>query len=333
MSDDVVLLTNPHRATSSPMPRERRGGRWLMRQLWFHSFLLGERLGVHVLPKHYYTPIQDFHWLLNNKSLWMKRSPLIGVTWDLEGQLDWLETTCAPYYHEVAGLGFYQNQCEQEWGPGFGAIESQVLHCFLRSHEPERIVEIGSGLSTMCMLHAVGLNRSSGRRAAHITCIEPYPRKKLENVAAITLIRQFCQGVPAEVFAQLKAGDLLFIDSSHAVKAGSDVVRIFLEIIPSLPAGVFVHIHDISLPYLYSRRTLSPQYFSVSQETALLLALLTNNPHLSVLAALSALHYDRRKDLARICPDYQPKTEVDEGLTSDDSPGEHFPSSIWLRSS
>jgi hypothetical protein len=65
----------------------------------------------------------------------------------------------------------------------------------------------------------------------------------------------------------MEAGDLLFIDSSHAVKTGSEVLRIYLEIIPGLPAGVYVHVHDINLPYLYSRDALSAYY--ASQETAL----------------------------------------------------------------
>jgi hypothetical protein len=87
----------------------------------------------------------------------------------------------------------------------------------------------------------------------------------------------------------LSAGDLLFIDSTHAVKVGSDVVRIYLEIIPHLPAGIFLHIHDVYLPYAYPRDVFSMPYWW--QETGLLIALLTNNPRLSVLTCLSALHY------------------------------------------
>jgi hypothetical protein len=119
----------------------------------------------------------------------------------------------------------------------------------------------------------------------------------------------------------------LFIDSSHAVKTGSEVLRIYLDIIPALPAGVHIHIHDINLPYEYSRDALSSYY--ASQETALLLALLTDNPRLSVQACLSALHYDRAEQMHALLPDYLPQANQD-GLPAPDAGPAHFPSSIWL---
>jgi hypothetical protein len=309
--------------------RARRRSRAPLRQIWFKIFLLSERIGVHVLPKNFYTPIQDFHWLENNKEAWIKRARLDGIAWDLDGQLEWLTEICRPYYHEVAGLEFYEESSTREWGPGFGAIESEVLHCFLRSKAPARIVEVGSGQSTVCMLNASKLNVKDDRAETQITCIDPYPRKSLQGVDNITVMKQTCQAAPRTIFSQLQAGDLLFIDSSHAVKVGSDVIRIYLDIIPSLPSGVFIHIHDINLPYLYSRSTLSAYFHANSQETALLAALLTNNKKLSLLASLSALHYDRPKRMKSLLSDYSPQGNL-EGLCPS-YPGQgHFPSSAWL---
>ncbi len=293
-------------------------------------FLWGDRLGIHVLPKHFYTPVPDHAWLSANPEAWIKRAGLRGVKWDLDDQLTWLGSVCTPYYKEVAGLGFYQKTASSGWGPGFGRMESQVLHCFIRSQCPARIVEIGGGFSTACMLHAVELNREEGKTPAIITSIEPYPSDALRRLSGIELVREVCQLVPCSVFEQLEAGDLLFIDSTHAVKVGSDVIRIYLDLIPRLRAGVFIHIHDIYLPYLYPRDALRT-YFGC-QETVLVLALLTHNSKLSVRACLSALHYDRPDQLAQVLPDYRPQSGF-EGLRMSDSPPGHFPSSLWLSTS
>lgn len=294
----------------------------------FKLFSFFDRFGLHVLPKHYYTPVPDYRWLEKNKQAWMKPAPLTGMHWNLRQQLDWVAEICKPYYHEVAGLELYERIEASTVGAGFGPIESQVLHCFVRAACPPRIIEIGSGVSTDCMLHAASANSDEGRPGSQIICVEPFPKKAFRHIGNLTHIEQLCQTVPDSVFAQLQSGDLLFIDSSHALKVGSDVVRIYLDIIPKLPPGVFIHIHDIYLPYLYSRHVLR-NYFGW-QETSLLLALLTSNERLSLLSCLSALHYDRPEELAGLLSDYRPQANV-EGLAASDSDGGHFPCSLWLR--
>jgi hypothetical protein len=106
---------------------------------------------------------------------------------------------------------------------------------------------------------------------------------------------------------------------------GSELQRIYLEIIPRLRPGVVVHIHDIFLPYLYSPDALST-YFGW-QETTLLAALLTANPRLQIAASLSILHHTRPRELAAILPDYVPRA-TDRGLYAKGKG--HFPSSIWI---
>ena len=81
-------------------------------------------------------------------------SSLPGVDWNLDLQFEWLRETCHEYYAEVKGLEFFRGCPGREWGLGYGPIESQILHCFIRKWKPRRIIEIGSGVSTMCMLHA-----------------------------------------------------------------------------------------------------------------------------------------------------------------------------------
>ncbi len=300
------------------------------KRLLFRSFLMLDRAGLHVIPKHYYTPVPDMKWLETNRPLWMGRSSLTGIAWDLDAQLNWLKDACAPFYCEVAGLEAYKSFMRDGWGPGYGEIESQILHCVVRRHAPPQIIEIGSGTSTMCMLTAARLNERDGKHASRITCVEPFPSDKLRSLKHVELIKKFCQEIALPLFNGLEEGDLLFIDSSHAVKVGSDVQRIYLEIIPHLRPGVFVQIHDIYLPYAYPRDVFAMPFWW--QETALLTALLVNNAKISVLTCLSALHYDRTDQLQEILPDYWPAANV-EGLEASPTTSGHFPASIWLRTS
>lgn len=299
------------------------------RKLLYECFSLSDRLGFHILRKHYYSPIPDHMWLRSHKELWTGAVDIQGVAWDLDRQMEWLSQICKPYYAEVRGLGFYEKATSTGWGPGYGPIESQVLHCAVRSLAPPRILEIGSGVSTACMLEAARKNEQENKSATQITCVEPYPKAAFKSLAGVQHIQEICQAVPKSVFTQLRAGDLLFIDSSHAVRTGSDVLRIYLEIIPILPPGVVIQIHDINLPYVYPRSALASS--SGWQETAFLAALMTHNDRLSVLASLSALHYQRTEELKALFSDYRPQPD-DSGLhTKFPAAGTHFPSSLWLR--
>lgn len=304
-----------------------QGLRNMAKRIALHSFLQMERAGIHVLPKHFYSPVSDRQWLQENRDLWTRRAKLAGIDWNLDRQMEWLTEVCSPYYDEVRGLGFYESSIRNGLGLGFGAIESQVLHCVIRSMAPRNIIEIGSGVSTACAVRAIEKNEAEGKCASQLTCIEPFPMPAFKRLKGIRHITDRCQSVPTAVFSELGTGDMLFIDSSHSVKTGSDVVRIYLEIIPSLPPGVTIHIHDIYLPYLYSRDTLTHCWGW--QETVLLTSLLTNNNRLSVLTCLSALHYDRTQQLQSLLGDYVPQSN-DEGLQLSAETGGHFPASLWL---
>lgn len=302
-------------------------GTWatLIRKASFSLFESLDHIGIHVLPKTFYTPIADYSWLKKNMRLWARPIDLTGIRWDLDEQLSWLESICDSYYSEVQGLDNYNSIAKIKAGYGYGPIESQVLHCFIRSKKPRRIIEIGAGVSTYCSSYALELNAkesSSGK----LICIEPFPKPRLKALPNITLIPQMLQEVDLRQFDQLSDGDLLFIDSTHAVKTGSDVLVLLLEVIPRLSANVFIHIHDIFLPYLYQRNALDHYYGW--QETALLLALLKGNNRLKLLCCLSGLHYERRDHLMRVLPDYKPQEEDAPGLSLQTTG--FFPSSTWI---
>ncbi len=160
---------------------------------------------------------------------------------------------------------------------------------------------------------------------AQITSIEPYPRPALFTLP-VRIIQKPVEEVDPAIFDQLEAGDFLFIDSSHAVRPCGDVLYLYLNVLPRLQPGVVVHIHDIYLPYLYQRDLL----FSLFQwtETAMLLALLTDNPRMKVLACLSYLHYEAPEALHEVFPEYEYQSGK-AGLSDPGTPG-HFPSSIYL---
>lgn len=129
---------------------------------------------------------------------------------------------------------------EQDWFPRLDAI---VAYTLLRRRAPSRIVEIGSGHSTRVLARACG----DGGLATKLTAIDPAPRADLAGLA-IDIIRAPIQQAPDAVTATLRAGDFLCIDSSHVLMPGSDVDLLFNHVMPSLPAGVVVHVHDVFLP-------------------------------------------------------------------------------------
>jgi predicted O-methyltransferase YrrM len=136
------------------------------------------------------------------------------------------------------------------YGPG----DAAVFRAMLAQFRPRRLIEVGSGYSTALALDEAEHNGDLS--GLEITCIEPYPERLLELLVGndrerITLLRQPVQELPLTTYERLRPGDVLFIDSTHVVKAGSDVVWLFLHVLPVLAPGVVVHIHDVFWPFEY----------------------------------------------------------------------------------
>ena len=126
----------------------------------------------------------------------------------------------------------------QDWFP---RLDAAAAYAIVRSLKPRRIVEVGSGHSTRFLARAV----ADGGLDTRITAIDPQPRATIEKLP-LNWLRMPVQKVAA--FPPLGAGDILFIDSSHQVKPGSDVEFLLKAVLPLLPAGVHVHFHDIFIP-------------------------------------------------------------------------------------
>jgi len=136
----------------------------------------------------------------------------------------------------------------QEDNAFFPALDASTYQAIVRRFRPSSVVEVGSGWSTAALFD-VGA-------PSNVTLIEPYPDRLRRVLTAADLdgcnvLQLRAQDVPLSVFQRLQANDVLFIDSTHVVKLGSDVNRIFFEILPTLAAGVIVHFHDVQYPFEY----------------------------------------------------------------------------------
>jgi hypothetical protein len=202
----------------------------------------------------------------------------------------------------------------------FTGPDACTYYALVRQLKPRRIIEIGSGYSTRIASLAVARNDAEGH-SGEIFCIEPYPKERLtKSSARFTLVEKAVQDVPLSFFAGLANDDILMIDSSHIVTLGSDVCYEFLEILPRLNPGVWVHVHDIFLPTDYpaawvigERRAYTEQY--------LLEAFLSGNKSFSPKLAIRWLVLDHRAVIDALCP---------PAALSSIAP-EQIGSSFWMR--
>jgi hypothetical protein len=132
---------------------------------------------------------------------------------------------------------------DQDWFP---RLDAAAAYTIVRIMAPRRIVEVGSGHSTRFLAAAV----RDGALPTEIVCIDPAPRAGIADLG-VRHITALLSNAPPEPFTALGAGDILFIDSSHVAMPGTDVDRLFLDLLPRLPAGILVHVHDVFLPDAY----------------------------------------------------------------------------------
>jgi hypothetical protein len=133
----------------------------------------------------------------------------------------------------------------------FGAGDALAWFSLLRLRRPRRVLEVGSGWSSAVLLDAIDVTEGW---KPEVTFVEPYPERLQQLVREeddALLYPMGVQDVPRELFATLEPGDVLFIDSTHAAKVGSDVNLLLLEILPALAPGIVVHVHDIFYPFEY----------------------------------------------------------------------------------
>ena len=132
----------------------------------------------------------------------------------------------------------------------FTSPDAEIAYVLVRTFKPKFLVEVGSGNSTQLFRKAI----DDGKLGTELVSIDPLPRKAVDAIAH-RIITQRLEELPVSYFCEnLEPNDILFIDSSHQVRIGNDVVKLLLNIIPVLKKGVIIHFHDIFLPYEYPRQ-------------------------------------------------------------------------------
>lgn len=203
---------------------------------------------------HFYSPIADpIDIKAREEELWARRDHLPGIDLNDAEQLDLLKAL-KPY---VAGISYPVQKPASETtyfyeNDQYPALDAQFLYAALCHYKPKRVFEVGSGFSSLI---TADVNRRILNKAIDFRCLEPYPRQFLiDGVDGITeLVQTKIEDMDLSYFDVLEENDILFIDSTHVSKVGSDVNYLFFEVIPRLKKGVIVHIHDIFLPDEYPK--------------------------------------------------------------------------------
>jgi Methyltransferase domain len=213
-----------------------------------------------VPPGHFYSPIPDPAEIERRSDQIFHRlgTEIKGVDLDHQGQMDLL-SAMLPTYRDDLFEPNPTNQRRYGWqNDYFPYGDAFFLTHYIQRNQPQRIIEVGSGWSSASMLDLCDDLRVAGRRVPNLTFIEPYPERlrsllHSNDSAFCTILEQQVQDVPLATFQALGAGDLLFIDSSHVIKTGSDLAYLFFDVFPILAKGVWLFIHDIPWPFEYPR--------------------------------------------------------------------------------
>lgn len=203
---------------------------------------------------HFYSPIADPADIsARADKIWQQVDTMPSIDLNVDEQitlLKKLKTYAASISYPVENNGdptsyFYTND-------QYPALDAEFLYSAIYYFRPKTIIEIGSGYSSLI---TADINRRVFGNRIEFNCIEPYPRQFLiDGVDGITqLIHEKVENVDLTFFDRLEEDDILFIDSSHVSKVGSDVNFLFFEVLPRLKKGVLVHIHDIFLPDEYHK--------------------------------------------------------------------------------
>ncbi len=203
----------------------------------------------------------------------------------------------------------------------FGPVDAGLLYCMVRRFRPSHILEVGCGMSTLLIRHAL---EQGGLSCEHV-CVEPFEQPWLDELPVCVLRQPIELMDPEKLAGTLGPGDLLFIDSSHVVKPQGDVVFVVQELLPRLAPGVIVHFHDIFTP-----RDYPPSWVLDARvlwaEQYLLESFLCNNPGWQIILSSNVLAEDHHEALAGALPIariYQ------KGILPDGPPV--FPNSFYFR--
>jgi predicted O-methyltransferase YrrM len=198
-------------------------------------------------PGHYYSPVPDLQYLQGRSDVFsFDPTDMPGVELDIGAQWALLEelhafTVDVPFPDQKTdGFRYWFDNDSYAYG------DATTLYSMLRRLRPARMIEVGAGYSTLCTLDTI----EHYALGTDLTVVEPYPERVLallrpDDGERITFLTTPVERLDLSVFAQLESGDILFIDSTHVAKTGSDVVYELHRVLPRLAPGVVIHFHDI----------------------------------------------------------------------------------------
>lgn len=267
-------------------------------------------IGVLPIPDHYYEPLVNPKKHLK-KSLRDDRD-LPGINFNVDEQLNLL--TNFNYNNELIKFPLKkENEIEFNYNNNsYESGDAEYLYNMIRHFKPNRIIEIGSGHSTLMAQNAIKKNKSENPNynCNHI-CIEPYEMPWLKELD-VELVRELVENIEVSYFEKLEKNDILFIDSSHIIRPQGDVLFEFLELLPIIKSGVLVHVHDIFTPKDYLDNWVIKDH-KLWNEQYLLEAFLTSNLDFRIIGALNYLSHNYKKEFKEKCPVFASQSGVEPG--------------------
>lgn len=274
-----------------------------------------ERLGIQFVVKSFYSPIPELRAL--PPDAFERTSPLHGLDLRLDRQVALVEDELAPYLAE------FEPPRRPTGRPGefhldngsYPPVDADLLYALVRYLKPRRVLELGSGHSTLVTCMAAAANRRQGY-PARVECFDPHPSVVAADTPGLTRLEPLpAQQVTLAEFEALGPGDVLFVDTTHTVKLGSDVNFVVLDVLPLLARGVVVHFHDVFLPREYPRSWIEDLGL-IWAEQYLLQAFLAMNPGYEILLSANALAAEHPDEL---------------GATVRSWPHRGLPGAFWIR--
>ncbi len=248
------------------------------------------RVGLLPVPHHYYEPFITPEDLLSDLD---EPRSIPGLSIDVEAAWMLLESILAQYGAEP--LSDPGDPEFLRYDPGnrtYGLADARVLHAIIRHLRPRRVLEVGSGNSTLAARAAI---RQLDRGVKH-TCIEPYEMPWLEE-SGVDVLRKRVEVAGVAPFEALEAGDILFVDNSHIIRPQGDVLFLFQQVVPRLASGVWVHVHDIFTPRDYPAHWIFDKMLLWNEQY--LLETLLVNPRYEVLLPVNHLFRSDRSRFER----------------------------------
>jgi hypothetical protein len=276
---------------------------------WYHRGILKAyakqreialRAGFQVFPQMFYSPLIDPAEI--DLSLLDEKRFLPGLNIDLPAALD-LVAKLGAHAGEFNDWAPRDESGRIEWSEAFTTIDSVFLYTLIRHLKPKRYIEVGCGFSSRVSSAALRANARDGHQA-RASYIEPYPGPRIEGFDLQgDLVVKKIEQMPLDYFQDLGPGDILFIDTSHVIKAQNDVEWELLHVLPSLRSGVTIHIHDIYTPYEQPKWWLLDLYLPrYSNEQYALECLLSGGASFKTLLPLYLLGKEHPEALKKLLP-------------------------------